>query len=691
LKRTVPGLAELGRLFRLEPAYTDMQGERQTADAEARLLVLQALGAELTDAGSALHAVRARRDQLARLPIQPVHVAWDGVPRLRLRLPHDRVERVVLELRLESGDVELTQADAKPVQTRPQHGWQATHAITLPRRLPHGYHVISVEARSGTLESFIIAAPRQAHVTSDREWGVFIPLYSLCSSRNWGIGDYTDLEQLARWTGSLGGGFVGTLPLLATFLDVPFEPSPYSPASRLFWNELFLDLTAVPGWNGAAFAGLAGELAACRAGGLVDYRRIAALKRRELERTLRASAADAYVADGMRVYADTHAHAVDYARFRAVCDRRREGWNAWPEPLRAGCITADDYAPEDYRYHVFVQWQAEHQLGRTAAARAEGAAALYLDMPLGVNPQSYDAWRFRELFAPGVAAGAPPDPLFTGGQNWGFRPLNPAPLRAGRYGYLIEALRHHFRHASILRLDHVMSLYRLFWVPDGMPATRGVYVRYAADELFAILVLESARHQAVVVGEDLGTVPAAVRRTMEQHGVQRMHVVQFEVSPDRDPPVTRPPCCVVASLNTHDMPTFTGFWRGSEIDDQLELGLIDRPEYDRAQRRRAVLRARLGKLLGAGDDDAGIATVRDRLLHRLADSAARYVLVNLEDLWLEDRPQNVPGTSTERPNWQRRSRWTLDDILDSDAVTRSLRDINRLRRSAAHQNGSDND
>jgi 4-alpha-glucanotransferase len=381
----------------------------------------------------------------------------------------------------------------------------------------------------------------------------------------------------------------------------------------------------------------------------------------------------------MRGYAEAHAHAADYARFRAVCDRRREVWDAWPERLRAGTISDTDYAPEDYRYHLFAQWQSEQQLGRTAAARADGAAALYLDMPLGVNPHSYDAWRFRDLFAAGVAAGAPPDPLFTGGQNWGFRPLNPGPLRASRYGYLIEALRHHFRHASILRLDHVMSLYRLFWVPDGLPATRGVYVRYDDDELFALLVLESARHQAVVVGEDLGTVPAAVRRTMERHAVQRMHVVQFEASPDRDPPVPRPPGCVVASLNTHDMPTFTGFWRGSDIDDQLELGLIDQQEYTRARRRRAALRARLGMLLGAGPD-ADIATVRDGLLRRLAESAARYVLVTLEDLWLEERPQNVPGTSSERPNWQRRSRRTLEDILGSDAVNRSLRNIDRRRR-----------
>src|SRR5690606_32969406 len=205
-------------------------------------------------------------------------------------------------------------------------------------------------------------------------------------------------------------------------------------------------------------------------------------------------------------FASANVHAADYARFRAFCDRRREAWPEWPERLRQGELRDGDYAPEDYDYHLFAQWQADRQLGAVGTARHSGAACLYLDMPLGVNPAGYDAWRFRDLFAAGGSAGAPPDARFTGGQDWGFRPLVPHALRASRYAYIIETLRHHFRHAPMLRLDHVMSLYRLFWVPEGVGAKRGVYVRYPDDELFAILVLESARHNAVVIGEDLGTV-----------------------------------------------------------------------------------------------------------------------------------------------------------------------------------------
>ena len=680
MKTRMSGLPELARLYGVETAYEDMAGTRRRADAEALALTLRALGAPLGDAGGARDALSARRAELDMLGIQPVQVAWDGaLPQVRVRLAHGESERAAIEIRLESGEVVTQACRAEPVNARARRGWSATHALHIGRRLPHGYHRLLVETSGATFQSLIISAPRRAHTPlHEREWGVFVPLYALCSNDSWGIGDYSDLARLAQWAGEQGAGFLSTLPLLATFLDAPFEPSPYSPASRLFWNELFIDVTAVPGWTHDP--DMDAEIAACRTGGLVDYRRTAALKRRELERARVAASSDAAVRDGLDHFAAAHGHASDYARFRAVCDRRREGWMTWPERMRNGAIRDGDFAPEDYEYHLFAQWQAEHQIAAVGAARHTGAASLYLDMPLGVNSAGYDAWRFRELFADGASAGAPPDTLFTGGQNWGFRPLVPEALRASGYTYLIETLRHHFRHAPMLRLDHVMSLYRLYWVPDGVDARRGVYVRYPEDELFAILVLESARHQAVVIGEDLGTVPAAVRSAMDRHGVHRMHVVQFEAAPNGASPVNVPDESVVASLNTHDMPLFAGFWRGSEIDDQFDLGLIDQDEHDAAMRERARLRRSLSMSVGAGGEvEPGL--VRQRLLERLAASPARYVLVTLEDLWLEERPQNVPGTSSERPNWQRRAHRSLTEIIGDAAVRRMLNAIGERRRT----------
>jgi 4-alpha-glucanotransferase len=671
------GILELARLFGVETEYEDMNGERRRPEPHALALTLRALGAELDDERGVRHALRRRREELQAMTIQPAHVAWDGsLSQLQIRLDQAEAESAVVELRLESGEVVVQHGVAQPASPRPSRGWTPTHLLPLERRLPIGYHTIAIETRGTTLETRVIAAPRHAYVPDDvHGWGVFAPLYALCSSRSQGIGDFTDLRTLAEWTRALGGGFVSTLPLLASFLDAPFEPSPYSPASRLFWNELFIDLERVPGWS-------AGAALLCRTDELVDYRGIGAFKRRELARALIASLGDAALQHELRAFAESHPRVADYARFRAVSDRRREGWPAWPDRMRDGELRDGDFAPEDVEYHIFAQWVADRQLADLAAARDDGAAALYLDMPLGVNPDGYDVWRFRELFAEGVSAGAPPDPLFTGGQNWGFPPLNPRALRRTGYAYLIDTFRHHLRHARMLRLDHVMSLYRLFWVPQGLDAKDGVYVRYRDDELFAVLVLESARHRAVVIGEDLGTVPTAVRRAMDRHHVQRMHVVQFEASPENRPPVPLPPDNVVASLNTHDMPTFAGFWRGNEIDDQLDLGLIDAVEHEQAHGRRSRLREALSRDLGAGGViEAGLA--RQRLLERLAGSRARYVLINLEDLWLEDRPQNVPGTSAERPNWKRRASRPLDDIVADASLRRVLKSIAERRVALA--------
>jgi 4-alpha-glucanotransferase len=691
VKTGTRGLAALARLYGVETSFETIDGTRQKADGEALSLTLRALGAALDDDGrGARRALAARRAELDALGIQPVHVAWNGDLReVRLRLDDTEAVRVLVHLRLESGDVVTQHAEASPVPPRARGGWRATHRIAISRRLPVGYHELSVETPDQTLDSFIIAAPSRAHAPHDaREWGLFLPLYALCSGASWGVGDYSDLKRMASWAGDAGAGFISTLPLLAAFLDAPFDPSPYSPASRLFWNELFVDVTRVPGWT-PADTQVEDEIRGCRTGRLVDYQRTAALKRRELERALRNGLESTAIRDGLNRFEQSFPRVADYCAFRAVCDHRREGWPTWPDRLRSGVLREGDYTADDYLYHLFAQWQADTQLGDVAAARQEGAAALYLDMPLGVHPDSYDVWRFPDLFAGNVSAGAPPDPLFTGGQNWGFRPLHPRRLRETRYAYLIEVFRHHLRHARMLRLDHVMSLYRLFWVPQGLSAKQGVYVRYPEDELFAVLVMESARHNAIVIGEDLGTVPPPVRKAMDRHCVQRMHVVQFEASPDQDPPVPTPPENVVASLNTHDMPTFAGFWRGSEIDDQLDLGLIDGEEHGRALERRADLRQRLSRQLGAGGEvDAGLA--RQRLLERLAASRARHVLVTLEDLWLEEEPQNVPGTSDERPNWKRRASRSIDEITSDAAIRRMLASID-TRRTQAQQSLTDTD
>ena len=282
------------------------------------------------------------------------------------------------------------------------------------------------------------------------------------------------------------------------------------------------------------------------------------------------------------------------------------------------------------------------------------------------------------MFVTGAAAGAPPDPFFNKGQNWGFPPMHPERMREQGYAYWRAVLQTQLRYAGVLRLDHVMGLHRLYFIPSGVAATDGVYVRYHEAELYAVLALESQRHRATIVGEDLGTVPAEVRRAMAAHGVRRMFVVQFEAADHAQRPLGAVAAHAVASLNTHDMPPFRAYWETRDADLRKELGLIDDADVEAARAARRRTAAALSRMLCAHHDlDARAA--RNALLEYLARSQADIVLVNLEDLWLETEAQNVPGTSTERPNWRRRLRLTLEEMRNDPEVNAVLTAIERAR------------
>jgi 4-alpha-glucanotransferase len=527
-------------------------------------------------------------------------------------------------------------------------------------------------------------------------WGVFAPLYALRRADDWGVGDFSSLGRLAEWVAGRRGGVVGTLPLLASFLDRPFEPSPYVPVSRLFWNELFLDVGRLPEFAACpeaqrltASSDMRQELQALRSAPLVEYARAMALKRRALEALARwffTSGSPERRAAYERFLGE-HEAAEDYARFRAACQRLGAPWTRWPEGPRTGQLQEIDGDPEIVRYHLYVQWACDEQMRAAAQAARCGGVDLYLDLPLGVHPDGYDAWRHREVFAQGCCAGAPPDPVFASGQDWGFPPLHPERLREQRYAYYIACLRHHLRYGGMLRLDHVMSLHRLFWVPRGLGATHGVYVRYRHEQLYAILCLESLRHRAVIVGENLGTVPPQVHRALPRHGIQGMFVVEYELSTSRRRPLRRVPRDVVASLNTHDIPPFAAYWQGHDLGVRVRLGLLSREAARGEADVRQGIRDALVRLLrreGLLTDDAtSPADVVRACLAHLGRSRARAVLVNLEDLWLEVQPQNIPGTSAGEPNWRRKLRHDLDALEGVPELLALMRDMARLRGGTA--------
>jgi 4-alpha-glucanotransferase len=545
--------------------------------------------------------------------------------------------------------------------------------------LPFGYH--RLHADDG--ESLVISAPERCYEgDTGRAWGVFLPLYALRTGRDWGAGDLTDLGALLQWAQGLGGGIVGTLPMLAAFLDEPYDPSPYAPVSRMFWNELYVDVERAAEIVRSAEArkllrskGFRDDLARARRKRHVDYRLVASLKRHALERL-------AEVADPPR-----DPRIEDYARFRAAVERVGPEWREWPSRQRDGLLRDEDVDPAAVRYHAYVQHLAEEQFAELDR-RAEGGDALFLDLPLGVHPDGYDTWRNREVFADGVTGGAPADPFFSEGQDWGFAPLNPRALRETGYAYPIACLRHLMRHASVLRIDHVMWMHRLFWVPDGLGPKQGVYVTYPHEELYAVLALESHRARTVIVGEDLGTVPREVRRAMSERGVRRSYVLQYELRPETRQPLGRVPEWSQASLNTHDMPPFAAMWQGLDVDDRIDLGLLDRKSAAAERRERKALRRSLIEYLrreGLLPDTRRTPSGHDVMVaaqRYLARSKARTVLVNLEDLWDETRPQNVPGTETERPNWVRRARHPFERFRDMPAVVGTLQEIDRLRKAS---------
>jgi 4-alpha-glucanotransferase len=640
-------------------------------------------------------------------------VAWDGrltPPRLRVRFPAGVAgEPVRVSLSLEGESERHLPSDrlATPVsgpvrRTERVEGMDFVEtSLALPGLLPQGYHRLTVEVGSVRGSAMVVSAPSRGDRDRHRSWGVFMPLHALRSARSWGVGDLTDLEELVVWVGSLGGAMVATLPLLAGFLgEEPFEPAPYSPASRLFWNELFVDPERAPELSASREARrlvssgeLRRELEALRSEPLVDYRRAMAVKRRVLEALcghLFAEPAGKRAGE-LREWARRHPLAEEYARFRATTERRASSWWSWPKRERGGRLAGEGDDPAAYRYHLYVQWLMAEQMGAISAKAKERGSGLYFDFPLGVNPDGFDTWRERDAFALAASAGAPPDPFFTGGQDWGFPPLHPERIREQGYAYPIACLRHLLEHAGVLRIDHVMGLHRLYWVPHGLDPRSGAYVRYRPEEWYAILALEAHRSGAVVVGEDLGTVPTAVRHAMARHHVYRSFVLQYEARADGPAVLPVPPRESQASLNTHDMPPFAAFWRGLELQTRVEQGWLSEGDAREQLERRARLRLAIVNVLRSGgwlpDEVAGPAPIGRRIeravleaaLSFLAAGPAALVLVNLEDLWGETRPQNVPGTVHQYPNWRRKAKLPLEAFRLEGRVVGTLATVNRLR------------
>ncbi|UYV11662.1 MAG: 4-alpha-glucanotransferase [Phycisphaera sp.] len=469
----------------------------------------------------------------------------------------------------------------------------------------------------------------------ERKLGVFGPLYAVRSGRGGGVGDLEDLARLCEWAGGLGASLVSTLPLLAGRYATPIDGCPYAPVSRSVFSELFLDLTS------AMIDGERAEAERLGQASLIDYEASWNLKRCVLERE--AANADAAAVEA---FLSRDPLIAQYAKWRA---------------LESG-------DPSKERLYGYAQMLLHQQLS-SVRNRAEAAGCgLYLDLPVGVVASGFDVHRQPDLYAKGVAVGAPPDAYFPEGQVWGFPPMIPERVRLGGHVELAEATRRHLRYASTLRLDHVMGLWRLYWIPEGHGADDGVYVRYDAGGALDVLADLSHEHQATFIGENLGTVPPEVDAAMIERKLMGMTAAQYDGGDQAMAPGAAKHE-LLAAANTHDMPTFAGYLEGRDIDLRRALRLLDKSsaKYDARLREAAV--ERLHETLGV----RGEGELFDALMNRLCGSPAPVVMLALEDLWGEAEPQNIPGVSEGYPCWRRPMRVTLEELLADDSIATRVR------------------
>ncbi|MFO0707309.1 MAG: 4-alpha-glucanotransferase [Nitrospira sp.] len=712
--------------------YHDIAGTRHVTTDETRRAMLSAMGFRVADRQALIDELTAWDERPWVQGCEPVVVRRTGQPfgEWALYLACEPADESRVQVRWllcnEAGETIVERQDGPGVTIHERRVVGSRPYVrvlfALPPELPIGYYdaTVWVQDGAGSAEKrfrLIVAPPRcyipDAFQSGARRWGLALQLYSLRSERNWGIGDFQDLSAVVDWAGKkLGAGVIGLNPLHALKNTRPYHISPYSPNSRLYLNELYLDVervmearTTPEVQTRLADPTFRVQLEAARKSDIVQYEAVASAKHTVLELCYRAFLRDNFegvepdlqpkTARGWFFHAFVQREGealLQYALFQALEEERQfvqsrsVVWADWPEQYRMPSTgSVAEFARRHMRrvrYFQYVQWLAAEQLAelRRQASEAGMAIGLYHDLALGSDRFGADGWRFQDVLAHGADCGAPPDAFAPEGQNWGLSPADPLRLRASGYRFFIELVRHNLRYGGAIRIDHVMALFRLFWIPRGMPASQGTYVHYPADDLLAILALESTRAKTMVIGEDLGTVPDWVRERLGSAGVLSYRVLYFEREwGGRLKTPSAYPAQALGVVTTHDLPTLSGFWDGTDIETRAKLGLFPNDEARRAaQDERQGDKARLLEALkqegllpnGVSDDPAQLpamtAEVAAAIHVYLARTPAWLVLVNVEDVLGERAQTNVPGTVDQHPNWSRKLGRTVEEMMCDD-------------------------
>jgi len=707
-------------LFGIDSGYWDIWGHYHTTSVEARQAILRALG---VDAASAEGLERSlaeleRREWTRVLP--PVVVALAGSPvEVTLNVVECTLGDVAhITIQQEDGHTSnwefrlsaLPRIASAVIDGAPMVRVGATLAI----RLPLGYHELRVRLASAESTMRYIVAPERAYRDSHRAAGVCVSLYGLRSERNWGCGDFRDLDTVIEWVArDLSASFVGLNPLHAIHNRRPFNTSPYLPNSIFYQNFIYLDVEGMADFQASrraqalrACPEIEREIGELRATPFVEYERVAALKVRFLKlcfiQYLRSSGQESDFAAYREREGELLTRFATYCALDEILHRRNPDlwlWTDWPEEYRdPNSPAVREFARKHWRrilFYQYVQWQIDLQL-RDAQQRARDrglSIGLYHDLALATDRFGSDLWGYRDFFVAGCRVGSPPDDFSPKGQDWAFPPPNAARHREDGYRLFVESIRKNCRHGGALRIDHVMRLFRLFWIPDGSDATSGAYVRDRNEDFVRILALESVRNQVTVVGEDLGTVEDAIRDTLARFGILSYRLLYFEKDSAEFKPFDKYPAQALVSSTTHDLPTLAGFWVGSDIEARRAAGLIDeeslrRQSETRRQEKQKMLDVlfRLGLLRADLPRQANAYPELTPDLHNaivgfLARTPSELLAINQEDLTKEVHQQNLPGSTWQYPNWGRKMRFTVEELRGPEAAGYTRMFADWLKRS----------
>ena len=716
----------------IESHYNDAWGRPRNIATATKTKLLSAMGYQVDEPNSLLKQVQENSHNawLSVLnPVQVLRVAENL--QIVVRLPIELVtDEYIAHINTELGEIiehRFVPIDCQLVNVAHIEDMEfQEYLIDIPITLPLGYHSLSLVIDDDELGSMrLIIAPSscykpEALLQGQKVWGISVQLYCLRSDNNWGVGDFSDLSFLVEKLAKQGAQFVGLNPIHALYPANPSACSPYGPSSRRWLNFIYIDVTALDGYQQASTQAVVNDidfqqkLQKARSTDLVDYELVTELKLNALEKVF-AHQNSQYLSKNTKLNKIFKAFVVEGGeslKTLAVYDALQEslvaqqkpssGWPVFPKEL------SDFYNPavktfskknaKRVKFFLWLQWQAALQLEQTnqVAEQNNMSIGLYRDLAVGVSEGSAEIWGNKELYCTKASIGAPPDILGPVGQNWGLPPMDPEKLYEQQYQPIIELFDANMRATGALRIDHVMALLRLWWVAKGDDAKEGGYVYYPVDDLLAILALESHRHQSLVIGEDLGTVPDEIRTKLAENGVYSYRVFFFEQADDGGffSPAHYPEQSM-STLTTHDMPTLTGYWHCDDLALGKKLGLYPTDEIlstlytSRHENKQSILDTLHGHHsvndeVGRNGHNVAMSKALNfgMQLHMAAGSSALLSL-QLED-WLEmDKPVNIPGTFNEYPNWRRKLSRNLQDIFNDSSLNNLAANLTEARQHSS--------